>query len=178
MDSVEGQDARIFVGNVGTYLKTSFFQESLNFYHSFFLNKCHDSFFFSCLAPDTDPSLIEEHFKKHGNVKDVAVFKGYAFVQFEKALEGQAAIENENGAMLLGKRIDVKPAKRNTRTSDPPPPAPKEDRRDENRHDNRNQEFQDQGGPPVDDWYDNQGRGGYHGGNRGGGRGGFDRGVR
>ena len=108
----------------------------------------------------------------------MAVFKGYAFVQFEKAPEGQAAIDNENGAMLLGKRIDVKPAKRNTRTSDPPPPAPKEDRRDENRHENRNQEYQDQGGPPVEDWYDNQGRGGYQGGNRGGGRGGFDRGVR
>ena len=47
-------------------------------------------------------------FQNHGNVTRVQVHKGYCFVQFEKGTEAKAAIDKENGSMLLGKRIDVK----------------------------------------------------------------------
>ena len=46
-------------------------------------------------------------FQNHGNVTRVQVHKGYCFVQFEKGIEAKAAIDKENGSMLLGKRINV-----------------------------------------------------------------------
>ena len=33
------------------------------------------------VSPDTDSDLLLEHFKKHGNVIDVNVLKGFDFVQ-------------------------------------------------------------------------------------------------
>ena len=58
--------------------------------------------------------------QNHGNVTRVQVHKGYCFVQFEKGMEAKAAIDKENGSMLLGKRIDVKTAVRNTNKPDQP----------------------------------------------------------
>jgi len=138
MDSSEGQDARVFVGNV---------------------------------APDTDPALIEQHFKNHGNVTRVQVHKGYCFVQFEKGMEAKAAIDKENGSMLLGKRIDVKTAVRNTNKQDQPNDISAN-------NDNMNEMDQSRGG---DDWrhQDYQEENEYRG-DRGRGRGGRggDRGDR
>ncbi len=91
LDRIEGQDARVFVGNV---------------------------------APDTDPRLIEERFSSHGNVEGVSVFKGFAFVQFSEAGSASAAIEKENQTEFLGKRIDVKTAKRGPPKNNPPPEQP------------------------------------------------------
>ena len=59
-------------------------------------------------------------FQNHGNVTRVQVHKGYCFVQFEKGTEAKAAIDKENGSMLLGKRIDVKTAVRNTNKQEQP----------------------------------------------------------
>merc|ERR1712156_1134006 len=72
------------------------------------------------VAPDTDPDLIEQQFKTHGNVTGVAVHKGYCFVQYERPENAAKAIEKEAGSMFLGKRIDVKPANRGGGGSGPP----------------------------------------------------------
>ena len=45
-------------------------------------------------------------------VLGVIILKGFAFVQFSSPDEAQRAIENENGAELNGKLIDVKSAKK------------------------------------------------------------------
>ena len=45
-------------------------------------------------------------------VLGVIILKGFAFVQFSSPDEAQRAIENENGAELNGKFIDVKSAKK------------------------------------------------------------------
>ena len=120
-------------------------------------------------------------FQNHGNVTRVQVHKGYCFVQFEKGTEAKAAIDKENGSMLLGKRIDVKTAVRNTNKQEQP----------NDNSDNMNEMDQSHGGG-VDEWHrqdfpeendyrgggrgrggqNDRGRGGY---DRGGGRGGFDR---
>ena len=77
----------------------------------------------------------------HGNVTGVAVHKGYCFVQYEKPANAQAAIEKENGSMFLGKRIDVKPAKRGARDAEEPSRS-----RDRDERDNR-EEYSQQGSP-------------------------------
>ena len=56
----------------------------------------------------------------------MAVHKGYCFVQYEKNASANSAIEKENGAMFLGKRIDVKPAKRGAAKEPEPPSRPEE----------------------------------------------------
>ena len=56
----------------------------------------------------------------------MAVHKGYCFVQYEKSASANSAIEKENGAMFLGKRIDVKPAKRGAAKEPEPPSRPEE----------------------------------------------------
>ena len=96
-------------------------------------------------------------------------------------MEAKAAIDKENGSMLLGKRIDVKTAVRNTNKQEQP----------NDNSDNMNEMDQSHGGG-VDEWHrqdfpeendyrgggrgrggqNDRGRGGY---DRGGGRGGFDR---
>ena len=53
----------------------------------------------------------------------MAVHKGYCFVQYDKKASADSAIEKENGAMFLGKRIDVKPAKRGAAVKEPEPPS-------------------------------------------------------
>ena len=120
-------------------------------------------------------------FQNHGNVTRVQVHKGYCFVQFEKGTEAKAAIDKENGSMLLGKRIDVKTAVRNTNKQEQP----------NDNSDNMNEMDQSHGGG-VDEWHrqdfpeendyrgGGRGRGGQNdrggrGYDRGGGRGGFDR---
>ena len=80
--------------------------------------------------------------QNHGNVTRVQVHKGYCFVQFEKGMEAKAAIDKENGSMLLGKRIDVKTAVRNTNKQDQPNDISAN-------NDNMNEMDQSRGG---DDW--------------------------
>lgn len=122
------------------------------------------------VAPDTDPDLIEQQFKSHGNVTGVAVHKGYCFVQYEKAEQAKTAIEKENGGMFLGKRIDVKPAKRGAATKEPEPEPPKRnDPPAQNRPAEGNR--RDDYNRPQNDY--DRGRGGRGRGGRGGDRGGY-----
>lgn len=115
----------------------------------------------------------------------MAVHKGYCFVQYEKPQNAQAAIEKENGAMFLGKRIDVKPAKRGAgppkepeprqeefpsrqRHEEEPPHKSQPQRSDEQRDRDYNRSYDDDDGN-----YRGRGRGGDRGYGRGGrGRGG------
>ncbi|XP_076672579.1 nuclear receptor coactivator protein neosin isoform X2 [Andrena cerasifolii] len=55
---------------------------------------------------------LEEHFSKYGTVVGSAINRGFGFVQFEDEQAAQKAIQNEDGAMFKGRRIDVRPAKK------------------------------------------------------------------
>lgn len=68
----------------------------------------------------------------------VAVHKGYSFVQFETNQEASKAIEKENGSMFLGKRIDVKTAKRG------PPKSQNSEYSEEQQEFTKQQQAQDQ----------------------------------
>ncbi|XP_015108428.1 uncharacterized protein LOC107035506 [Diachasma alloeum] len=59
---------------------------------------------------------LEEHFSKYGTVIGALTNRGFGFVQFENEESAQAAIRNEAGQMLKGRRIDVKPAKKDGNT--------------------------------------------------------------
>jgi len=129
------------------------------------------------VAPDTDPDLIEQQFKSHGNVTGVAVHKGYCFVQYENPQNANQAIEKENGAMFLGKRIDVKTAKRGPPKENPNPPRQEErpQRQEEEppQHKSQPQRTEDQRDKdykrPYN--YDDHDDGNYRGRGRGGDRG-------
>lgn len=134
--------------------------------------------FIGNIAPDTDPDLIEQHFKTHGNVSGVAVHKGYCFVQYEQPSEAKIAIEKENGSMFLGKRIDVKHAKRGSKDTN----KNNEDTSKGNQHyeqDQQQQSHDDYQGygrhqqdyDQQESWHPRGGRGG-RGRGRGRGRGG------
>ncbi|XP_043248066.1 uncharacterized protein DDB_G0292186-like [Colletes gigas] len=59
---------------------------------------------------------LEEHFSKYGTVVGSAINRGFGFVQFEEEQSAQKAIQNENGAMFKGRRIDVRPAKKDNQS--------------------------------------------------------------
>ncbi|XP_078040854.1 nuclear receptor coactivator protein neosin isoform X2 [Augochlora pura] len=59
---------------------------------------------------------LEEHFSKYGKVIGSAINRGFGFVQFEEEQFAQKAIQNENGAMFKGRRIDVRPAKKDSQS--------------------------------------------------------------
>ncbi|XP_018393900.1 PREDICTED: hybrid signal transduction histidine kinase L [Cyphomyrmex costatus] len=60
---------------------------------------------------------LEEHFAKYGIVIASVINRGFGFVQFEEEQSAQNAIQKENGAMFKGRRIDVRPAKKDTQSS-------------------------------------------------------------
>ncbi|XP_071638939.1 uncharacterized protein Neos [Temnothorax longispinosus] len=60
---------------------------------------------------------LEEHFAKYGTVIASITNRGFGFVQFEDEQSAQKAIQNENGAMFKGRRIDVRPAKKDVQSS-------------------------------------------------------------
>ncbi|XP_063973875.1 nuclear receptor coactivator 5 [Diachasmimorpha longicaudata] len=55
---------------------------------------------------------LEEHFSKYGLIIGSLMNRGFGFVQFENEAAAQDAIKNEAGQMFRGRRIDVKPAKK------------------------------------------------------------------
>ncbi|XP_011873546.1 PREDICTED: probable serine/threonine-protein kinase DDB_G0267686 isoform X2 [Vollenhovia emeryi] len=59
---------------------------------------------------------LEEHFAKYGTVIASTINRGFGFVQFENDQSAQKAIQNENGAMFKGRRIDVRPAKKDNQS--------------------------------------------------------------
>ncbi|XP_054013521.1 homeobox protein 2-like isoform X2 [Hylaeus anthracinus] len=59
---------------------------------------------------------LEEHFAKYGTVVGSAINRGFGFVQFEEEQSAQKAIQNENGAMFKGRRMDVRPAKKDNQS--------------------------------------------------------------
>ncbi|XP_017757014.1 PREDICTED: nuclear receptor coactivator 5-like isoform X1 [Eufriesea mexicana] len=60
---------------------------------------------------------LEEHFSKYGTVIGSLISRGFGFVQFEEEQSAQKAIQNEDGAMFKGRRIDVRPAKKDNQSS-------------------------------------------------------------
>ncbi|XP_025989065.2 hybrid signal transduction histidine kinase L [Solenopsis invicta] len=60
---------------------------------------------------------LEEHFAKYGTVIASIINRGFGFVQFEEEQSAQKAIQNEDGAMFKGRRIDVRPAKKDNQSS-------------------------------------------------------------
>ncbi|KAG7211887.1 hypothetical protein KM043_011098 [Ampulex compressa] len=60
---------------------------------------------------------LEEHFSKYGTVVGSLINRGFGFVQFEEEQSAQKAIQNEDGAMFKGRRIDVRPAKKDNQSA-------------------------------------------------------------
>ncbi|KAL2741039.1 nuclear receptor coactivator 5 isoform X1 [Vespula squamosa] len=60
---------------------------------------------------------LEEHFSKYGTIVGSLINRGFGFVQFEEEQCAQKAIQNENGAMFKGRRIDVRPAKKDSQSN-------------------------------------------------------------
>lgn len=60
---------------------------------------------------------LEEHFSKYGTVIASIINRGFGFVQFEDEQSAQKAIQNEDGAQFKGRRIDVRPAKKDNQSS-------------------------------------------------------------
>ncbi|XP_029660298.1 hybrid signal transduction histidine kinase L isoform X1 [Formica exsecta] len=60
---------------------------------------------------------LEEHFSKYGTVIASIINRGFGFVQFEDEQSAQKAIQNEDGALFKGRRIDVRPAKKDNQSS-------------------------------------------------------------
>ncbi|XP_015429812.1 PREDICTED: polyadenylate-binding protein 1-B-like [Dufourea novaeangliae] len=67
---------------------------------------------------------LEEHFSKYGTVVGSAINRGFGFVQFEEEQSAQKAIQNEDGAMFKGRRIDVRPAKKDNQSAGGGPKPP------------------------------------------------------
>lgn len=61
---------------------------------------------------------LEQHFSKYGVVIGSLINRGFGFVQFENDKSAQAAIQNEDGQMFKGRRIDVRPAKKDPHGND------------------------------------------------------------
>lgn len=60
---------------------------------------------------------LEEHFSKYGTVIASIINRGFGFVQFEDEQSAQKAIQNEDGSLFKGRRIDVRPAKKDNQSS-------------------------------------------------------------
>ncbi|KAK2577164.1 hypothetical protein KPH14_003321 [Odynerus spinipes] len=60
---------------------------------------------------------LEEHFSKYGTIVGSLINRGFGFVQFEEEQSAQKAIQNENGAMFKGRRIDVRPARKDSQSN-------------------------------------------------------------
>ncbi|XP_070149539.1 putative uncharacterized protein DDB_G0282133 isoform X2 [Polyergus mexicanus] len=60
---------------------------------------------------------LEEHFSKYGTVIASIINRGFGFVQFEDEQSAQKAIQNEDGVLFKGRRIDVRPAKKDNQSS-------------------------------------------------------------
>lgn len=60
----------------------------------------------------TTSQELENHFSKYGSVIGSTLNRGFGFIQFETEEEAANAIQGENGAFFKGRRIDVKPAKK------------------------------------------------------------------
>ncbi|XP_057331160.1 epsin-like isoform X2 [Microplitis mediator] len=63
---------------------------------------------------DMNKMEFEQHFSKYGTVIGSLINRGFGFIQYENEKAAQAAIQSENGQMFKGRRIDVKPAKKDT----------------------------------------------------------------
>ncbi|XP_019696232.1 GATA zinc finger domain-containing protein 8 isoform X2 [Harpegnathos saltator] len=59
---------------------------------------------------------LEDHFSKYGTVIGSSINRGFGFVQFQDEQSAQKAIKNEDGAMFKGRRIDVRPAKKDNQS--------------------------------------------------------------
>lgn len=122
------------------------------------------------VPPGADQEGLEKMFEKHGKVKGVSVFKGFAFIQYDKREEADAAIKEENGKDFQGNRIEVKYAKRGANKG-------KDGGGNDDQH-------SDQGRPPMREPQPyppaggRGGRGGQRGRGGGYGRGGYDGGGR
>ncbi|XP_046747185.1 uncharacterized protein LOC124411789 isoform X2 [Diprion similis] len=66
---------------------------------------------------DMNKHELEEHFQKYGTVVGSLINRGFGFVQFEDEQSALIAIQNENGSMFKGRRIDVRPAKKDGQTA-------------------------------------------------------------
>ncbi|EZA52158.1 uncharacterized protein DDB_G0287625 [Ooceraea biroi] len=66
---------------------------------------------------DVNKLELEEHFAKYGTVIASIINRGFGFVQFEDEQSAQKAIQNEDGAMFKGRRIDVRPAKKDNQSN-------------------------------------------------------------
>ena len=66
--------------------------------------------FIGNVDPKIDKDKIKSRFSLHGKVSDIKVLRGYAFVQFEKSIEAETAISQENGTIFDDKTIEVKNA--------------------------------------------------------------------
>ncbi|XP_066590444.1 nuclear receptor coactivator 5-like isoform X2 [Prorops nasuta] len=62
---------------------------------------------------------LESHFSKYGTVVGSLINRGFGFVQFDDEQAAKNAIQHENGAMFKGRRIDVKPAKKDSQAGGP-----------------------------------------------------------
>ncbi|XP_014470782.1 PREDICTED: uncharacterized protein LOC106742396 [Dinoponera quadriceps] len=67
-------------------------------------------------SDDVTKLELEEHFSKYGTVIASLINRGFGFVQFEDEHSAQKAIQNEDGAMFKGRRIDVRPAKKDNQS--------------------------------------------------------------
>ncbi|XP_044598133.1 uncharacterized protein LOC123274538 isoform X3 [Cotesia glomerata] len=65
-------------------------------------------------SEDISKMEFEQHFSKYGMVIGSLINRGFGFIQYENESSAQAAIQNENGQMFKGRRIDVKPAKKDS----------------------------------------------------------------
>ncbi|KAK0173203.1 hypothetical protein PV328_006438 [Microctonus aethiopoides] len=65
---------------------------------------------------ETNKVELEQHFSKYGAVIGSLINRGFGFVQFENEQSAQAAIKQEDGQVFKGRRIDVRPAKKDTHT--------------------------------------------------------------
>lgn len=53
---------------------------------------------------------LDNKFSKYGKILGLVINSGFAFIQYETEQEAHAAIQAENGTVLMGKKIDVRQA--------------------------------------------------------------------
>ncbi|XP_022088608.1 probable splicing factor, arginine/serine-rich 6 [Acanthaster planci] len=70
------------------------------------------------LNPDTTKQDIEAEFGRYGSLRDVWMARnppGFAFIEYDSAVDAERAMRDLDGANLLGSRIKVEPSKGNQR---------------------------------------------------------------